>query len=93
MHGWGVAVGEDFDITINAVQGYDLTVGDLPDGPYQPNTPITFNVDWELDEPLAVGGDAFGVILAGPPGAPGALSIPVRLYGYAAKIYLPMIAR
>ncbi len=80
VHGWGAAVGEDFDITINAVQGTDLTVVDLPSGPYQPNVPINFNVDWVLDAPLAVGGEAFGLILAGPPGAPGALSIPVYLH-------------
>lgn len=80
VHGWGAAVGENFDITINAVQGTDLTVVDLPAGPYQPNVPINFNVEWVLAEPLAVGGEAFGLILAGPPGAAGALSIPVHLH-------------
>ncbi len=80
VHGWGAAVGDVFDITINVIQGTDLTVVDLPAGPYQPNTPINFNVDWMLDAPLAVGEEAFGLILAGPPGASGALSIPVRLH-------------
>ncbi len=84
VHGWGVATGQNFDITINTVQGNDLVIADLPTGPYQPNAPINFNVNWTLPAPLAAGGEGFGLILAGPPGAPAALSIPVRLHNVTA---------
>ena len=80
VHGWGAAVGEDFDVTINAVQGTDLVATEPAAGPYPPNTPITFDVNWTLDEPLPGDGEAFGLILVGPTIAPGVLQIPVRLY-------------
>ncbi len=95
VHGWGVAAGQTFDITINAVQGKDLAIVGLPSGPFQPNTPINFVVNWTLAEPLAVGGEAFGLILAGPPGAPAALQVPVRLHNITTgtnTVELPAIA-
>ncbi len=79
VHGWNAA-NTTFDIAITAVQGYDLNVTNLPAGPYQPNTPINFTVEWQLDAPLAPGEVAEGLILAGPPGAEAALQIPVRLH-------------
>jgi hypothetical protein len=79
VHGYSAA-NTTFDITIERVQGYDLNVTGLPTGPFQPNTPINFNVQWKLDEPLAAGESAEGVVLVGPPGAPSALAIPVRLH-------------
>ncbi len=79
VQGWSAA-DTDFTVTINRVQGYDLNVTGLPAGPFQPNTPINFNVQWKLDEPLAPGASTEGLILAGPPGAESALSIPVRLH-------------
>ena len=95
VHGWGAAVNESFDVTINAVQGTGLTANDPPAGPYPPDTPIGFTVSWTLDEPLPLDGEAFGLILAGTPDAPGIISIPVRLYNAtpASAVYLPVIAR
>jgi len=95
VHGWGVAVGRSFDVTINAVQGNDLKATDPPGGPYPPDTSIGFTVSWTLDEPLPMGGEAFGLILAGTPDAPGAISVPVRLYNAApaSTIYLPAMVR
>lgn len=80
VHGWSAALAATFDLTINAVQGNALTVGGLPTGPYQPNQPINFDVNWTLPVPLAAGEAAEGLLLAGPTGAPGALEIPVRLH-------------
>lgn len=80
VHGWNAAEGQPFTLWINAVQGNALQATDVPPGPYQPNTPITFNVAWTLPAPLMAGEEAFGVILAGPPGAQAALEIPVRLH-------------
>lgn len=86
VHGWGIDPGATFDLMINAVQGDGLKVGSLPAGPYQPNMSINFTVDWLLAAPLPAGGEAFGQILAGPPGAPAALSIPVRLHNVTAGV-------
>lgn len=86
VHGWGADPGGVFDLTINAVQGDSLAVGALSAGPYQPNTPINFTLNWTLDAPLPAGGEAFGLVLAGPPGAPGALSIPVRLHNITSSV-------
>lgn len=92
VHGWNAA-NTTFDITIEAVQGYDLTVTPLTDGPYQPNTPINFTVEWKLDKPLAPGESAEGLVLVGPPGAESALQIPVRLHnittGVETKVLTP----
>jgi len=77
VHGWAAAA-TTFDITINAIQGYDLSIPTLPAGPFQPNTPINFTVNWSKVIPS--GEAAEGLILAGPPGAPAALQIPVRLH-------------
>lgn len=80
VHGWGVQAGGMFDLIINVVQGTDLKVVNLPAGPYQPNTPIHFDLQWTLDEPLPVDGEALGVVLLGPSGAESAIQIPVRLH-------------
>jgi hypothetical protein len=80
VHGWGIEPGADFTIDMNVVQGTDLTVTGLPAGPYQPNTPINFQINWHLDAPLPANGEAFGLILLGPPGAESAIEIPVRLH-------------
>jgi len=95
VHGWGVAADQFFDVTINAVQGKGLAATDPPARPYPPGASIGFRVNWTLDEPLPLGGEAFGLILAGTPDAPGVISIPVRLYNEtpASTIHLPVIGR
>jgi hypothetical protein len=62
------------------VQGQDLQVSGLSEGPYPPGVPVTFDVSWSLPEPLPEGGEAFGVIVLGPPGAESAVQLPVRLH-------------
>jgi hypothetical protein len=80
VHGFGIQPGANFTINMNVIQGTNLQVAGLPAGPYQPNIPIVFNVNWSLQSPLGTNGEAFGVILLGPPGAESAIDIPVRLH-------------
>ncbi len=78
VHGWSVpASPSTFDLTVNAVEGYDLQVSGIPNGPFAPNTPIAFHVNWS--KTLTGGQTASGVVLLGPSGAPGALAIPVAI--------------
>ena len=93
VQGWAAAPGTPFELVVNAIQGGDLTVGAVPSGPFQPNQPITFDVNWTKTIPA--GAEAFGLIVAGPPGAPGALQIPVRLHNKATMtetVRLPAVA-
>jgi len=95
VHGWGADTSATFDLTINAVQGDSLQVTGLPTGPYQPNVPIDFDVNWTLPQALPAGQAAEGLILAGPPGAPDALQIPVRLHNITTAsqtVDLPAVA-
>jgi hypothetical protein len=78
VHGWSVPTGvTTFELTVNAVQGYDLQVTDVPEGPFAPGQEITFNLHWT--KALAEGESAEGLLLLGPSMAPGALAIPVRI--------------
>ena len=93
MHGWAAAPGVPFDAVINAIQGHDMTISGLPAGPFQPNQPIAFDVNWTKTIPA--GEAAEGLILAGPPGAASALQIPVRLHNKTAMtktVALPAVA-
>ncbi len=79
VQGWSAAA-TTFDVVINAVQGNALAVTNIPAGPYQPNQPIAFNVNWTLPASLAAGEAAEGLIVTGPVGAASAVQIPVRLH-------------
>jgi hypothetical protein len=89
VHGYQAAAAP-FDFTVNAVQGNDMTVTGLPAGPFQPNQPINFTVNWTKTIPA--GQAAEGLILAGPPGAPAALQIPVRLHNIVTKTVTDKLA-
>ena len=43
-------------------------------------------MEWKLDKPLAVDGEAFGVILLGPSGAESAIEVPVRLHNVIGSV-------
>ncbi|MCD6289592.1 MAG: S8 family serine peptidase, partial [Anaerolineae bacterium] len=87
VHGWSVPAGiTTFDLTIDAVQGYDLQVSNVPSGPFAPGQPIQFTVSWSKD--LAEGESAEGLLLLGPSMAPGALAVPVHIT--AANFTTPM---
>jgi hypothetical protein len=77
VHGWNVPSGSDqFDLTIDAVQGSEVTVsglvGSLPAGGSD-----TFSVAWDVTGKAA--GTYNGFVLLGPSGAPAALRIPVEV--------------
>jgi hypothetical protein len=73
VHGWYVPAGSaQFAITTDVVQGTDLQVLDQPSGPLVKGTTANFSVSHSI--PMVEG--AFqGLILVGPPTAPGALMV------------------
>ncbi|MGH9230472.1 MAG: hypothetical protein ACRD07_17405, partial [Acidimicrobiales bacterium] len=77
VHGFGVAGSPTFPLTIDPIQGNDLTVGGLPAGPVPAGTPVTLTVDFARQ--MTAGQDYFGELLLGPPSAPTALTVPIRI--------------
>lgn len=77
VHGWNVPDGQArFDLTVQAIDGRDLTLKNLPSGPVAANTPVTFTV--EVTTPFVPGvGEA--VLYVGPMIAPTALQVPVTV--------------
>jgi hypothetical protein len=88
VHGWGVAPGDTFNLTINAVYGTDLSVSDVPEEPISAGVPVTFTINYTK----ATFGTWYGLILFGPGDAPGASSVPVTIhYIPVSRIYLPLV--
>ena len=75
VHGWSVPGGSTlFDLTINAVEGYDVTVTNLPPSiPAGGSASITVNWDTTGFSP----GTYHGLVLMGPAEAPGLFQLPV----------------
>lgn len=77
VHGWSVAGGTDtFELTINAVQGNDITAS-AQTGPISEGGVKTVTVSWNLAGRPA--GTYSGVVLLGPPEAPGLVTVPVEI--------------
>jgi subtilisin family serine protease len=77
VHGYSVGgPSSNFDITIDAIQGIDLQLSDLPTGPLEAYMPENFNASYTLP---ALDGIYHGIIFAGPSYAKEVLS--VRFYG------------
>jgi hypothetical protein len=77
VHGWSVPAGTDtFKLTVNAVQGYDVTVSNLP-SEIPANGSATMTVNW--DTTGYAPGTYYGLILTGPADAPALLQIPVEV--------------
>lgn len=77
VHGWNVPGGRAlFDLTVEVIDGRDLTVKNLPSGPVAADTPVTFKV--EVRTPY-VPGTADAVLYVGPKDAPLALQVPVTV--------------
>ena len=76
VHGWSVPEGSStFDMEVNAVQGYDIQVLNIPTGPFEANqaVPITLQITHNMNS-----GDVLeGSVLLGPSLAPGLVEIPV----------------
>jgi Subtilase family len=77
VQGWSVAGNPEFELTIDAVQGNDLTVTGIPDGPVAAGEPVTLTV--EFNKAMTVGEDYFGELLLGPPSAPTAMKVPIEI--------------
>jgi hypothetical protein len=77
VHGWSVPSGTDtFELTINAVQGYDVSVSNLP-AAIPAGGSATVTVSWDAS---ALGPGTYGgVVLMGPSDAPALFQIPVMV--------------
>jgi len=79
VHGWSVSPSPaTFDLTIEAIQGYDLTISGVPVGAIPANTPVTFTMSY--GKAMLPGETWKGEILLGPSVAPAALTIPVTIH-------------
>ena len=77
VHGFAVLDGsDDFDLTINAVQGTDVTVSGLA-ASIPAGGSDTFQVAWSTAGKPA--GTYDGLVILGPAGAPGLFRIPVTI--------------
>ena len=78
VHGWSVPTGDStFDMTVNAVQGYDITVTNIPDGPFAAGEVIP--VTLEISHDMNLGDVLQGALLLGPSLAPGLVEVPVTV--------------
>ncbi len=77
VHGWSVAAGVDtFELTVNAIQGYDLTVTKLPNS-IPAGATGTVSVEW--DTTGFASGTYNGIVTMGPAKAPGLFEVPVEV--------------
>jgi hypothetical protein len=78
VHGFAVTGTPTFPLTIDAVQGNDLTLSGVPSGAVPAGTPVTLHVDFSKS--MTAEQDYFGEILLGPETAPTALSVPITIH-------------
>ena len=78
VHGFAVAGSPTFPLTIDPVQGTDLTVTGVPAGPVAAGTPITLHVTFS--KTMTSGQDYFGELQLGPTTAPNAMSVPIVVH-------------
>ena len=94
VHGWSVPAGESvFDMLVNAVQGYDITVVDIPDGPFAAGDviPVTLQISHDMN----LGDVLQGALLLGPSLAPGLVEVPVTVTAVEpppVTVELPLVA-
>jgi hypothetical protein len=77
LHGFQVAGTPSLTLTVNAIQGNDLTVTGAPSGPIPAGTPVTLHVAFA--KPMTAGQSYNGELLLGPPSAPTAFTVPVTI--------------
>jgi len=78
VQGWAVAGTPSFTLTIDAIQGNDMTVTGTTDDPVPAGTPVTLTVEFSKPD-MTAGEDYFGELLLGPPSAPSALKVPIKI--------------
>lgn len=77
VHGWSVPTGTDtFELTVNAVQGFDVNVTSLPDDILAGSSGV-LTIEWDVTgfEPGTYG----GLVLLGPSAGPGLLQVPIEV--------------
>ncbi|MDH5616527.1 MAG: PPC domain-containing protein, partial [Acidimicrobiia bacterium] len=77
VQGWSVSGNPTFQLTVNVVQGFDLTVLGFPVGSVPAGTPVTLTVDFS--KAMTSGESYFGILQLGPPAAPSAISVPITI--------------
>jgi hypothetical protein len=78
VHGFGVTGTPTFPLTLDAVQGKDLTVSGVPSGPVPAGRAVTLHV--AFSKSMTAGQDYKGELQLGPPAAPTLLSVPVVIH-------------
>jgi hypothetical protein len=77
VHGWNVPGGTDtFELTINAVQGYDITITNLP-GSIPAGGSGEITVHW--DSSGKPSGIYYGLVLIGVADAPALFQVPLEI--------------
>jgi hypothetical protein len=82
VQGWAVASPTTAVLTIDALQGNDMTVS-APSEPIPAGTSVTVTVTYSKAG-MVDGQDYFGLLTLGPPSAPSAINIPIKVTKTAA---------
>ena len=77
VHGFSVTGSPQFELAITPVQGNDMTVSGVPEGPVPAGTPVTLHVDFT--KTMEPGQEYLGELQLGPSVAPTAISVPVTV--------------
>jgi hypothetical protein len=77
LHGFQVSGTPSVELTIDAIQGNDMTVTGVPSGAVPAGTPVTLHV--AFNKAMTAGQDYFGELLLGPAAAPTAMTVPVKI--------------
>jgi hypothetical protein len=77
LHGFGITGTPMVPLTVNAIQGTDLTVTGAPAGALPAGTPVTLHVTYS--KAMTAGQDYFGELLLGPLAAPSAFTVPIKI--------------
>jgi hypothetical protein len=77
VHGFAVTGTPSMPLTVNAIQGNDLTVTGTPSGPVPAGTPVTLHV--AFNKAMTAGQSYLGELLLGPAAAPTAMTVPVQI--------------
>jgi hypothetical protein len=75
--GWQISGNPEFQMLVDVVQGFDLSISGVPDGAIPADTPVELTV--AFDKEMEAGQSYFGVVQLGPPSAPSAISVPVQI--------------
>jgi hypothetical protein len=78
VQGWSVNGTPTASLTVDAVQGTDLSVEGVPSGAVAAGTPVTLTVNYSKAD-MEDGQEYFGELLLGPPSAPAALTVPIEI--------------